>query len=97
VIIGDWVGLNCSFTDGETGEQETRNITQKSIESLFINSNSKVTAQRQVLPARAGIGRKKPKGEPAKGAESLEVRALPALVRCTRCWAFFCQRITLFF
>jgi hypothetical protein len=45
--------------------------------------------QRQVLPASAGFGRKKPKGESAKGAESLQVWATPALVRCKRCWVAF--------
>jgi hypothetical protein len=38
-------------------------------------------AQRQALAARAGFGRKKPKTEPVKGAESLEGRRKPALVR----------------
>lgn len=37
--------------------------------------------QRQALAARAGIGGKNPKVEPAFGAESLEGRAAPALVR----------------
>jgi hypothetical protein len=46
-----------------------------------------LAAQRQVLPASAGFGGKKPKGEPAFGAESPQVRATPALVRCKRCWA----------
>ncbi len=38
-------------------------------------------AQRQALAARAGIGRKNPKGENAKGADSLKAETHPAFVR----------------
>jgi hypothetical protein len=41
-------------------------------------------SQRQALAASAGFGRKKSKVEPAFGTGSAEVRATPALVRCTR-------------
>lgn len=53
---------------------------------------SQRAAQRQVLAASAGIGGKMQKGEPAFGAESPQVWATPALVRCKRCWALFARQ-----
>jgi len=49
----------------------------------------RASAQRQALAAKAGLGRKNPKGEPAKGADSLKAETHPAFVRCTLCWAGF--------
>jgi len=47
--------------------------------------NMQGACQRQVLPASAGFGGKKPKGRAAFGAESPQVWATPALVRCKQC------------
>ena len=41
------------------------------------------------VTGKCGIWQKKAKGKPAFGAESHQVWATPALVRCKRCWAHF--------
>jgi hypothetical protein len=57
-VTGNRDGLDCLLTGGEANEQATKNIREKSNEIFFIDSNWKVSAQRQALPARAGCGGK---------------------------------------